>query len=324
MRLPTLSPVARVALTAAPLILLGAGPASAQLVSREAVELHDEIYQLQQQVQALRQQVAQQGQSTPTDLGGYSNRTNTSSGSGELVTQLLQKVEDLSQQVRDLRGQVQEADNQIQQQGADLGKRIGDLQFQIDHPGMKPPPAPGASGSPSSAMASASGTTAASGPKAPAAAAMASPPPAPLGTHRAPPEKSASAEKPRNAEALLRQGEAAFARRDYHAAEQAAHEVVNKYRTSSHAYDAQYLLAESLQGQRRYPQAAIAYDDVYNRARKGRHAQQALIGLAASLTAINENQAACDTLTKLHKEFRRQSPAIRQVAAELHKRARCK
>ena len=42
---------------------------------------------------------------------------------------------------------------------------------------------------------------------------------------------------------------------------------------------------------------------------KGGHAQEALLGLAISLTAINEKRAACDTLTKLHTEF--PTPAAR-------------
>lgn len=315
MRLPTLSPAVRAALAAAPLLMLGAGPASAQFVSREAIELHDEIYQLQQQVQALQQQIGQQGQSSPTYLGGYPGAAQPSSGGGNLVAQLLQKVDSLSQQVRELRGQVQEADNKIQQQGADLGKRISDLQFQMQHPGMTPPAASGLTPS--------STTPAQPTPLAQGTSPATSPPPAPLGTNHAPPAATHPAPA-RTAEAALRQGEAAFARHDYPAAEGAAREVLKRFRTSPRAYDAQYLLAESLQGERRYPQAAITYDDVYNRSRKGPHAQQALIGLAASLTAINENKAACDTLAKLHAEFPHQSPAIRNVAEDLHQRAHCK
>ena len=305
MRRPTLPPLVRTWLIAAPLLLLAVVPASAQLTSREAIALRNDMYQLQQEIQQLQQQVAQ-GTSSPTYLGSGGT---ASSGGGELVAQLLQRVDELAEQVRQLRGEVQEAQNQIQQQGADLNKKIDDLAFQVQNPGA-------------TAGQADSATKAA---PAKAAPANASPPPAPLGTNRPPAGKPpAPTAPPRTAEAAMKEGNTALAHRDYRTAEAAAREVLGKFRTSPRAYDAQYLLAESLQGQRQYPQAAIAYDDAYNRSRKGSHAQQALIGLAASLTAINEKKAACDTLTKLHGEFPHQSADIRDAAATLHKRAGCK
>ena len=51
----------------------------------------------------------------------------------------------------------------------------------------------------------------------------------------------------------MQEGNAALARRDYPAAEQAAREVLAGSRTSPRAYDAQFLLAQALMGQRQYP-----------------------------------------------------------------------
>ncbi len=65
---------------------------------------------------------------------------------------------------------------------------------------------------------------------------------------------------------------------------------------------------KSLSGQRQYAQAAIAFDDAYNSSRKGSHAQEALVGLASSLSAINEKKAACDTLARLRTDFPSASP----------------
>jgi len=308
MRLPTLPTLVRTALIAAPLFLLAAGPASAQLESREGIALRNDIYQLQQEVQRLQQQIAQQGGGAPTYLGGGAAQ----SGGNDLVPQLLQRVDDLSEQVRQLRGQVQEAQNQLQQQTAILSKRIDDLAFQMQNPGA-------AAGQ--GAATTATGGTASTN----AGPAAISPPPAPLGATHAPASTPPTQPSPpRTAEAAIREGNTALARHDYRAAEVAAREVLSKFRTSPRAYDAQYLLGEALQGQRQYPQAAIAYDDAYNRSRKGSHAQQALVGLAASLTAINERKAACDTLTKLHAEFPHEPAEIRETAATLHKRAGCK
>ena len=86
-------------------------------------------------------------------------------------------------------------------------------------------------------------------------------------------------------------------------------------RTSPRAYDAQFLLAQALMGQRQYSQAAIAYDDTYNRSRKGAHAPDALLGLANSLIAINEKKAACDTLAKLRTEYPSPRPDMREAIA---------
>ncbi len=95
-------------------------------------------------------------------------------------------------------------------------------------------------------------------------------------------------------------------------------------RASPRAYDAQYLLAQSLAGQHQWSRAAIAYDDTYNRTPKGGHAQEALLGLANSLTAINEKRAACDTLTKLHTEFPRPRTELRDQISAASQRAGCK
>ena len=105
--------------------------------------------------------------------------------------------------------------------------------------------------------------------------------------------------------------------------EQSAREVLSN-RTSPRAYDAQFLLAQSLAGQRQFPQAAIAYDDAYNRARKGQYAQDALLGLANSLASINEKKAACDTLGRLRAEFAQLRPDIRDASAATQQRAGCK
>jgi TolA-binding protein len=119
----------------------------------------------------------------------------------------------------------------------------------------------------------------------------------------------------RTPEQTLQAGNAALARRDYAAAEAAARSVLSNYRTSPRAYDAQFLLAQALTGQRQYSQAAIAFDDAYNRNRKGTRAPAALIGLANALAAINEKRAACDTIAKLRAEFPQAHGELEQATA---------
>ena len=150
------------------------------------------------------------------------------------------------------------------------------------------------------------------------------PPPTPLGGPPPGPPAQPGVPVRRTPELAIQEGNAALARRDYPAAEQAAREVLTGSRTSPRVYDAQFLLAEALLGQRQYSQAAIAYDDSYNRSRRGVHAPDALLGLANSLIAINEKKAACDTLTKLRAEYPAPRPDMRDAMIASAQRAGCR
>jgi TolA-binding protein len=275
--------------------LLLASPSIAQVDSREGIALQNQIYQLRQQVQALQDQLSRGGGSNARPPS-YTPPPQT--GGSDLVAQLLTRVDALEDQVRQLRGRVDEIQNQLQRQNDDLGKRIDDLAFQI-----KPQGAPPGGGqlTPPQSFAPGPAPTPLLPPSAPR-------PPTPPG--------------PRPPELALQEGNAALARRDYPAAEAAAREVLGN-RTSPRAYDAQFLLAQALAGERQYPQAAVAYDDVYNRARTGAHAQDARLGLASALTAINEKKAACDVLARMPSEFPRLRPDISGGMTATAQRAGC-
>jgi len=276
---------------------LAASPALAQVDSREGIALQNQIYQLRQQVQGLQDQVARGGG------GGGAPRPTyvvppSSGGSGDLVTQLLTRVDSLEEQVRQLRGQIQQTQNQVDRQGADLGKRIDDLSFQAGQGGGAGGPSPRPGGVA---------------------------PPLPTGSLTPPPgaaPQAPSAPPPRTPEMAMQEANTALARHDYQRAEAAAREVLAN-RTSPRAYDAQMTLAQALAGERQYPQAAIAFDDAYNRSRKGVHAQDALLGLANSLAAINEKKAACDTVNRLRAEFPQARPDVRESAAAIRGRLGC-
>ena len=96
--------------------------------------------------------------------------------------------------------------------------------------------------------------------------------------------------------------------------EHAAREVLAT-KGSPRQYDGQYLLGQSLYGQKQYSNAAIAYDDAYKYSPKGIHAQDALLGLANALVAIGEKNAACGTIRKLRNEFPQPRPEVRDGAA---------
>ena len=102
----------------------------------------------------------------------------------------------------------------------------------------------------------------------------------------------------------MQEGNAALARRDYPAAEAAAREVLQGAARSPRAYDAQFLLAQALIGQRNYQAAAVAFDDTYNRSpQRARGREDSLLGLANALMGLNDRQASCAALDKLRAEF---------------------
>jgi TolA-binding protein len=293
-------------LAAAPLV----PPAWAQMDSREAIGLQNQILDLRRQVQQLQDQASHGGGSY---LGGGSRSSPPpSAASGDLTAQMLTRLDALEEAVRQLRGRVDELDNRVQRQNADLGKRIDDLAFQINPQGAgagaRPP-------GPSGVM-----------PPVPLSGAPTSgPPPGALGTLPQPPAgepPSTQATMRRTPEVAMQEGNAALGRHDYATAEAAAREILAN-RTSPRAYDAQFLLAQSQYGERQYAQAAIAYDDAYNRSKKGQHAADSLLGLANALTMINEKKAACDTVAKLRTEFPGPRPDLKDGIVAVQQRAGC-
>lgn len=265
-------------------------PVHAQVESREGIALQNQIYQLRQELKAFEDQAGRGGAPSGGSITRPQYAPQPQYGNGapnDLVAQLLGRVDALEDQVRQLRGRIDELQNQTQRQNDELNKKIDDLAFQVTpqpgQPSAAPMPAPG-------------------NPPAP-------PPAAPRG--------------PRTADAAMKDGEAALARRDYNAAEAAAREVLAT-RTSPRAYDAHLLLAQALSGQKHYDQAALAYDDTYNASRKGPHAQDALLGVATSLNAIGEKKAACDTISRLRADFPSMRAEIASGANAVAQKAGCR
>lgn len=289
----------------AAVLVLGAlvliGPhARAQMETREGIALQNEILELRHELQVMRQQLGSGAYSQgyrptypPPQEGGQ-----TSAGQSGLVAQLLDRVTNLEEQVRQLRGEVDQLQNTQQQMGQDLGKRIDDLAFQMQQGQGGAAPAPG--GAPPPPARGQAGNSLGTLPSNPAAP-------------TAPP--------PRTPQLAMQQGNAALARRDYKAAEASAREVLARHGADS--YDAQFLLARALAGQRQWQQAALAYDDTYTRSKKGSHAQDALLGLAESLTALGDKQAACGALGNLHRQFPTPRRDLRAPIETARKRANC-
>ena len=274
------------------MLALPPGPARAQ-ETRETIALQNQILELRQEVQQLRDQVARLQAGGGSSLGGYQQPApapDTTAQPPDLMAQVLSRVQQLEEQVRTLRGRIDEVDNARQRDSDNLAKQIGDLNFKIDNGGAAAPGAPpGAPGPRPATMSPPPGNLGA----VPAGGGDMPPPPPP------PPVK-------RTPEMILQEGNAALARKEFLIAEAAAKAALAD--GGPRATDAQFLLARALYGARDFSGAAVAFDETYKRSKTGTHAPDALLGLADALTAIQEKKAACQTLEKLAAEF----PALRQ------------
>lgn len=275
----------RAAVAAALLGCALAGPARAQMESREGIMLQNQILELRRDMQLLQQQ---RGASPP--YAGDASPYPPQGGSG-LEAQLLDRVQTLEDQVRRLRGQLDEQSNTLRIAQDRLAKQIDDINFRLGNGAPAPqspaaPPAPSLPGRPAAPDA----------------------PPAPVR---------------RTPEIALQEGNAALARRDYPAAEAAAREVLSLGRTTPRVGDAHFLLAQALMGQRNFQGAAVAYDDAYNDGRTARRAPDALLGLANALTGLEQRPAACATLDKLGREFPSARGPVRDTSIALRRRNGC-
>lgn len=271
-------------------------PARAQIESREAIQLQNQMLELRRDMQILREQVSRMGSSSSSGGGsvlGFGRPSAPSgTGGGDMTAALLDRVSQLEDQVRRMQGRLDEVDNARQRQGEDLKKDLEDLNFKLG-----------------------AGATAGATARPPAA----TPPP----TSATPPTTTPATGPRRTPEVAMQEGNAALARRDYAAAEAAAKEVL-AFPRSPRAADAQFLMAQSLAGRRDWQGAAVAYDDAYNRSKTGTHAQPSLLGLADALNAINEKRAACATLDKLRTEFPTIRADLRANVATSRQRAGCR
>ncbi|KXV57556.1 hypothetical protein AD947_08425 [Acetobacter tropicalis] len=252
-----------------------------EVSSREGLALQNQIMALQQQLSQIQSSGGSGALPAPSATPAPS-----SGGGGDLTAQLLERVNTLEQQQREMRGEIDQLTNDLQKQTAALSKQVADAQFAAQNGGG------GAAAGAAAGAATAATASAASGSGADAAA------------------------KPTTPDAMLVAGKAALQKRDYATAHENA-EGALKNAKGSFKVDAQFLLAQSLAGEKQYRQSAVAYYDAYRQAPKSARAPDALLGVTASLLALGDKKAACQALGKLKSEF--PSPTQRvSHAAEIY------
>jgi chaperonin cofactor prefoldin len=122
--------------------------AHAQMESREAIDLQNQIAELRQELQMM-QQAQQNGNQAPPSyapqpVAPYPSQGGAPQAGNDVAAELVVRVSALEEQMRDLQGKVDDLTNQLQRQHDDLTKQIGDLQFKLGQGGAPPAAEPGA------------------------------------------------------------------------------------------------------------------------------------------------------------------------------------
>ncbi len=290
----------RIPLLAATLLMPLGASAQPLIQSQEGIALQNEILQLQQQVQQLQGQGGGNGGSS---LGGGSAPSSSGGGAGSnpLVASLLTQVQQLQQQVQTLNGQVSNLQHQVDTQHDQTEKEIGDLKFQMGNGGAAAPGTAPTAGTPPQA---------ANAPQGLAPAVPSAPPPAAMAA-------------PGDPKAALKAALDAYGKHDYASARTLAQGIVTNDKAAPEAYRAQYLVAQSYAAQGDSQNAAVAFYGTYNMNKNGTYAPRALLGLASSLSAIHQNQEACETISSLNSQFTNLSAGMQSDVAAVSKRANC-
>lgn len=276
-------------LSASIISAIGIENASAQLSSREGIELQNQILELKTQLSQM------QSLNNSGDRSDNHRRKKSSDDSAEnaaaesgLLTQLLTRVENIEEQQRTMRGQLDDLSHQVETQMATMNKKIEDANFAASQ---------GSDASNAKDTAAASASAGASA-------------------------KAASVSASNTGGATLKDGRQALVNRDYQQAEDIARQILATPQ-GKNSVNANFLLAQSLAGQKKYREAAVTYFKTYKQSPSSPRAPEALLGVSASLIASNQKKEACEALQLMHSTYPNATAKVKKAAEELGKRGNC-
>lgn len=285
--------ILRVATGAALLAFAAPAPVQAQLDSREAIALQNQILELRRELDSIRR-------------SGVSAPAPRSSGGTVGGTEAVARLQELEEEVRRLRGRAEVAENQNRQLREDITKIRDDMDYRLraleGGGGAQRPPQQGRPG------------------------AQPQPPAQPQASASQPPQPQppAASSAPRPPERVLSEGQAALARRDYATAETAAREILSQRGNNPRAYDARLLLADALAGRGNAQSAAIEYGEAYRMNSRGSRSAEALVGFGDALASMNQRREACEALDLAQSEYPNMRGPVRDKMNAARARARCR
>ena len=272
--------------------------AAAQMESREAISLQDQIAELRQELQIMQQNQQAGSQAMPPQMQPPMPENQappqTTPGTSDTVADLVVRVATLEEENRTLRGRLDDLTNQLQHVNDNLSKQISDLTFKLGQGGQGAPPDSGA-------------------------------PPGGLGTPpaAAPPEQAPPPPKPHlTPEQALHAAKAANDHGEYADAASAAHQAL----AGSHGprlAEAELQLGRAEGGQHMFREAAADYFSAYKHAPKAPDAPIALLGMANAFIAQGKGKDACQVLSLIGAQFQQASPLVKAGTASARRRAAC-
>ncbi len=289
--------------------LAAATEAVAQLESREAIALQNQILELRRDLQALQGRLGPGAGAVapPVALAPPvgAGAAPLSGSQQELLTRLLERVQALETELRLLRGRSDETQNALRELQATMEKTREDLEFRLS--ALEG----GRGGAPQRLAA---------GGAQPAAQAQGQQ----QGALPTPPAAPAQPARPRSQEQILRAAQDALRRQDWATADREAQAFIATYPRDARVGEAYLVRAEALYGRREFAQAALAYDDARSRVTDRSRRQDVLLGLGRSLAALNERASACEVFRQLASDFATDMRAdIRDALNSERSRLRC-
>ena len=236
------------------ILAVAATSALAQLDSREAIALQNQILELRRDMQLM-----QGGRAAPPQP----YRGGGAGGGSEIAAQLLDRVTLLEEEVRRLRGQVDEQANANRRLADELSKQVADLNFRLQNAGSSAQPP---SGQAAASLPNPGGLAPSAGGRRPPELAMQEGNAALARRDYAAAEVAArevlatGRTSPRAGDAQFLLAQALVGKRDYQGAAVAYDDAYNRSRTGSRAPEALLGLANALAGLNERPSACATLD----------------------------------------------------------------
>ena len=285
-------------------LALAASPAAAQMESREAIALQNQIQELRRDIQALQRGGGGSALAPPVAGGAIG------AGQQELLTRLLERVAAIETDLRLLRGRSDETQNALRQLQAAVEKNAADADFrlqQLEQGAARPAPQ-----RPQQGGAQPGGAGQGTAPQGQREAALPRPP--------SPPP---AAPAQRSQQQIIADAQAALRRQDWAAAEREANAFLATYPRDGRVGEAHQIRGESFFARRDFAQAALAFDDAQRRL-QGTAQQDAQLRLGQSLAALNERASACEVFARLASQHAGSlKPDVRESLGREQQRLRC-
>ncbi|MDX1484068.1 MAG: tol-pal system protein YbgF [Alphaproteobacteria bacterium] len=324
----------------AAMTLGGVGAIAQTTVDRSDLQsLINRIDRLQRELNTLQRQVYRGGPPPAASPGVAAEP--------QLVAGMQVRLDEIETKMRSVTGRLEELQHAIDVVRKQVGKLASDVDFRLKALEARSASTPGPAQAGAPVAAGAAATGGAGTPPAAAPALSPAPPSAgvlgtisindlerqksgkaaaptrPLPTAKPVPAQQAALPKG-TPEDQYKYAQDLLFRADFGAAERAFAAFVSRHPKHQLAGNAQYWLGETHYARGAFRTAAAVFAEGYQKYPTSAKAADNLLKLGMSLAAIDKNESACTTFTRLLKEFPKASPSVLSRARAQRKKLRCR